>query len=164
MLEEGNRRLFAEARRRGMTTSLDINFDPCWSTGKREEIARRKKLLLGVLDLVDMAHGNVRELCEVADSPDLDTALRRLADSGVKSVVVHMGKNGSGYFNGGQLIHEPAQTASRIVNATGTGDLLSMCMILLHGRNDLSVRQKLAISNEVVREFMEGGRAMIAPI
>ena len=45
MLEGGNLRLFSDARRRGIATSLDINFDPCWSTGAREEIGRRKALL-----------------------------------------------------------------------------------------------------------------------
>ena len=45
MLEGGNLRLFTEARRRGIATSLDLNFDPCWSTGAKEAIARRKELL-----------------------------------------------------------------------------------------------------------------------
>jgi sugar/nucleoside kinase (ribokinase family) len=164
MLDGGNQRLFAEARRRGLTTSLDINFDPRWSTGTREEIAHRKKLLRDALEGVDIAHGNVRELCEFTDSADMNTALGRLEDHGVESVVVHMGKEGSGYYAGGQLIQEPAHAASRVLNATGTGDLLSMCMILLHGRDDLTVRQKLSLSNGVVREFMEGSRTMIAMI
>jgi sugar/nucleoside kinase (ribokinase family) len=164
MLEGGNQRLFCEARRRGLTTSLDINFDPCWSSAAREEIARRKKLLRDSLEWVDIAHGNIRELGEFTDSPDLNSALRRLADYGVKSVVVHMGKEGSGYYTNGQLIQEPSHAASRVVNATGSGDLLSMCMILLHRRDDLTVRQKLSRANAVVREFMEGRRMTIATI
>jgi sugar/nucleoside kinase (ribokinase family) len=164
MLEGGNERLLAEARRRGLATSLDINFDPRWSSGARQEIARRKKLLRQTLAWVDMAHGNIRELCEFTDSADLNTALRRLADDGIRSVVVHLGKEGAGYYTGGQLLVEPAQPARRVVNSTGSGDLLSMCMILLHGRDDLSIRQKLSLSNGVVREFMEGRRTMIALI
>jgi sugar/nucleoside kinase (ribokinase family) len=164
MLEGGNQRLLAEARRRGLATSLDINFDPLWSTGAREEIARRKQLLGATLEWVDLAHGNVRELCEFTGSADLDTALRHLAESGVKEVVVHMGQEGSGYYTEGQLIREPAQMADRIVNSTGTGDLLSMCMILLHRRNDFSIQEKLSLSNAVVREFIEGRRAMIGVI
>jgi sugar/nucleoside kinase (ribokinase family) len=164
MLEGGNQRLFSEARRRGMTTSLDINFDPCWSSGAREEMARRKKLLRDTLEWVDVAHGNIRELREFTDSPDLGSALRRLADFGVKSIVVHMGEKGSGFYANGQLIEEPAHAASRVVNATGSGDLLSICMILLHGRDDLTVRQKLNRANAIVREFMEGRRMTIAAI
>ena len=164
MLEGGNQRLLAEARRRGLVTSLDINFDPMWSTGAKEEIARRKKLLRGALEWVDIVHGNIRELCEFTDSADLNTALRYLAGHCVKSVIVHMGKEGSGHFAGGQLTQEPAHTASTVINATGTGDLLSICMILLHQRDDLSIPQKLSLSNAVVREFMEGRRPMIAKI
>ena len=50
MLEGGNLRLFQEARRRGVKTSLDINFDPCWSTGNAKQIARRKALLREALE------------------------------------------------------------------------------------------------------------------
>ncbi len=164
MLEGGNRRLFAEARRRGLATSVDINFDPRWSTGTAAEGAHRKTLLRGVLDLVDVAHGNVRELCEFTDSPDLEVALKRLSDAGVKEVVVHLGARGAGYYAGGQWIVEPANPAERVINATGTGDVLSMCMILLHGRQGLSIPQKLALSNRIVREFIEGRRSMIPMI
>jgi sugar/nucleoside kinase (ribokinase family) len=164
MLEDGNRRLFAEARRRGLATSLDINFDPKWSVGSSAEIAHRKQLLRGVLDLVDVAHGNIRELREFTDSPDLETALKRLSDWGVKAVVVHMGTQGAGYYVGGQLVVEPVSPAERVINSTGTGDVLSMCMILLHARQDLSIQQRLSLSNRVVREFIEGRRTMIPSV
>jgi sugar/nucleoside kinase (ribokinase family) len=161
MLEEGNRRLFTEARRRGLVTSLDINFDPHWSTGSAKEIAHRKELLRGVLELVDLAHGNIRELCEFTDSPDLEAALGRLRARGVKSVVVHMGAEGAGYYVDGRLHREQAKPAQRVVNPTGTGDVLSMCLILLHHRQDLSLQQKLSQANEVVRDFMEGQRPLL---
>ena len=161
MLEGGNLRLFTEARRRGLTTSLDLNFDPYWSTGAREEIVHRKKLLRETLGMVDLAHGNVRELCEFTDSPDLETALRRLTEWGVGAVVVHLGAQGAGFWSEGELITEPPSPARKVVNSTGTGDVLSICMILLHGRTDLSIREKLRHSNETVREFMEGERKLI---
>jgi len=164
MLEEGNRLLLMEARRRGMATSLDINFDPQWAVAPATEVAHRKKLLRGVLDLVDMAHGNVRELREFTDSPDLETALKRLSDWGVKATVVHLGAQGAGYYSGGQMIVEPANVAEHSVNPTGCGDVLSICMILLQGRPEMSIQQKLSLSNNVVREFMEGRRAMIPTI
>lgn len=161
MLEEGNRLLFAEARKRHAMTSLDINFDPLWSTGSSRDIHRRKELLRKVLGLVDLAHGNVGELCEFTDSPDLNRALKRLADWGVGAVVVHFGAKGAGYYRDGRLVVEPANNARRTVNSTGTGDVLSVCMILLEASNDLSIRQKLRLANRVVREFMEGRRTMI---
>ncbi len=161
MLEGGNLRLFTEARRRGIATSLDLNFDPCWSTGAREEIARRKTLLRETLGMVDLAHGNVRELREFTDSPDLETAVRRLTDWGVSAVVVHLGAQGAGYWSDGKLIIEPPSFARKVLNSTGTGDVLSICMILLHARSDLSIREKLRHSNETVRQFMEGRRKLI---
>jgi sugar/nucleoside kinase (ribokinase family) len=161
MLEGGNLRLFTKAHQRGIATSLDINFDPCWSTGAREEIARRKALLRETLSLVDLAHGNVRELREFTDSPDLDTALRQLTDWGVGAVVVHLGTQGAGFWSDGELVIEPPSPAEKVVNSTGTGDVLSICMILMHGRTDLSIREKLRHSNETVREFMEGRRKLI---
>jgi sugar/nucleoside kinase (ribokinase family) len=164
MLEGGNLRLFTEARRRGIATSLDLNFDPYWSTGARKEIVRRKELLRETLGMVDLAHGNVRELCEFTDSPGLETALKRLTDQGVKAVVVHLGPRGAGFWAEGKLTVEPPSPAHAVVNSTGTGDVLSICMILLHARNDLSIQEKLRFSNQVVREFVEGGRALIPAI
>lgn len=164
MLEGGNLRLFAEARRLGLTTSLDINFDPRWSTGPAAEIARRKQLLRSVLDLTDLAHGNVRELCEFSDSADLETALKRLSEWGVKAVVVHMGAQGAGFYADGLLVVEPPSRAECPVHSTGTGDVLSLCMILLHAQQDMAVRDKLRFANRVVREFMEGRRMLIPTI
>ena len=164
MLEGGNLRLFQEARRRGIKTSLDLNFDPCWSTGNPTQITRRKELLRQALGAVDLAHGNVRELCEFTDSPDLETALERLTDSGVKAAVVHLGARGAGYWAGSELVVEPPSPVGTVVNSTGTGDVLSICMILLRARTDLSIREKLRLSNEVVREFMEGRRRLIPGI
>jgi sugar/nucleoside kinase (ribokinase family) len=164
MLEGGNQRLFTEARLRGIATSLDLNFDPCWSTGDRKLIARRKELVRKTLSTVDLAHGNVRELCEFADSPDLDMALRQLQDLGVKAVVVHLGVRGAGFWTEGKLVIEPPCPARTIVNSTGTGDVLSICMILLHARCDLSIQEKLRCSNQVVRDFMDGQLRLIPAI
>lgn len=161
MLEGGNRRLFAEARERGVPTSLDINFDPEWSGGRAEEIRRRKELVREVLPLVDLAHGNVRELCEFADAPDLLSALGRLTAWGVRDVVVHMGAEGAGYYADGRLVQQPPTPAASVVNSTGTGDVLSICMILLAPRTDLGIGEKLALANRVVAAFMEGNLQLI---
>ena len=80
--------------RRGITTSLDINFDPQWRSAAPAVVRRRKQLLRNVLPLVDLAHGNVAELCEFTDGGDLDSALRRLTTWGVNAVVVHLGARG----------------------------------------------------------------------
>ncbi len=164
MLEGGNQRLFAEARRRGIAISLDLNFDPFWSTGAKQEIARRKSLVRELLGMVDLAHGNVRELCEFSDSADLETALKRLTDAGAGAAVVHLGARGAGFWADGSLVVEPPSPARAIVNSTGSGDVLSICMILLHARTDLSIQEKLRRSNHVVRQFIEGRRTLIPEI
>jgi sugar/nucleoside kinase (ribokinase family) len=161
MLEGGNERLLARARKLGLATSLDINFDPEWSGGAGADIRRRKKLLRTVLPLVDMAHGNVRELCEFTDRPNLDSALKQLGKWGVGSVVVHLGRRGAGFYQGGELRVEPASPARRVVHATGTGDVLSVCMILLSANDRLSLSQKLRLSNCVVRDYIEGFRSFL---
>jgi sugar/nucleoside kinase (ribokinase family) len=161
MLETGNERLLAKARAQGLTTSLDINFDPVWSMGPAANIRKRKRLLRRVLPYVDLAHGNIRELCEFTDAPDLPAALRRLTDWGVGAVIVHLGAKGAGYYCRGEWIVEPANRARHTIHATGTGDVLSMCMILLHASAELSIRRRLKISNRIVREFMEGNWELI---
>jgi sugar/nucleoside kinase (ribokinase family) len=161
MLKEGNQQLLSQARQTGLKTSLDINFDPAWSSGSQGDIRQRKRLLRKILPLVDIAHGNVRELKEFTDSPDLSTALSRLSKWGVGSVVVHLGVDGAGFYCDNKLIVEPANKARRTIHSTGTGDVLSICMILLASNDQLSIRQKLRLANRTVREFMEGRRRLI---
>ncbi len=156
MLDGGNRRLLAAARQRGIPVSLDINFDPYWSTGLPREIACRKRRVRDLLGDVTLAHGNVRELMEFTDCRDLSSALESLSGHGVQGVVVHLGSEGAGFYANGVLTVEPPARAVQPVHSTGTGDVLSVCMILLHPRDDLSIREKLGLSNQVVREFMEG--------
>src|SRR5262249_12918189 len=132
MLREGNRRLFEAARDRQIAVSIDLNWDPQWGRADAATIQSRKQAVRATLPLVTLAHGNVRELAEFADASDLDTALRRLAEWGAGAVVVHLGAQGAGYFTGGELIVEPPAPVQTQVNTTGTGDVLSMCMILLH--------------------------------
>jgi sugar/nucleoside kinase (ribokinase family) len=161
MLEEGNERLLCKAREAGLATSLDINFDPVWSSGSSREIRDRKQLLRKVLPLVDIAHGNVRELREFTNTPDLGAALKQLGKWGVRCVVVHLGTRGAGFYRDGKFLVEPANPARRAIHSTGTGDVLSICMILLSENDKLSPQQKLRLSNRVVREFMEGRRSLI---
>jgi sugar/nucleoside kinase (ribokinase family) len=161
LLAGGNRRLFEAARERGMAVSLDINWDPQWGRGTDNVLARRKQALRDVLPLVDVAHGNVRELCTFADAPNIEAALRHLAGWGALAVVVHMGRQGAGYYVDGRLTTEPCVPADRIVNTTGSGDVLSVCMMLLHARRDLDARAKLRLSNAVVADYIAGSRELV---
>jgi sugar/nucleoside kinase (ribokinase family) len=75
--------------------------------------------------------------------------------------VVHLGAQGAGYFADGQWVTEPPCLVHQPVHSTGTGDVLSVCMMLLHHRLDLSIEQKLRFANGIVGEFMEGRRQLI---
>jgi 2-dehydro-3-deoxygluconokinase len=164
MLHGGNAQLFQKARDAGIAVSLDLNWDPQWGRAHTAQIAARKQAVRDVLPFVNLAHGNVRELAEFADAPDLDTALKRIAGWGAEAVVVHLGAKGAGYFADGGLVVEPPAPVQQQVNTTGTGDVLSMCMMLLHHRTDIAIRERLRLANGIVAEFMEGRRTLIPPL
>jgi sugar/nucleoside kinase (ribokinase family) len=161
MLFGGNRRLFEAARAVDCAVSLDLNWDPLWGRAPAADIARRKQAVRDVLSLVDLAHGNARELCEFADATGLPEALRRLEGWGTRAVALHLGAQGAGFYEAGQLVTEPAHPVSRRVAFTGTGDLLSVCLMLLHHRRDVPMREKLRLANRLVAEFIEGRRRPI---
>lgn len=161
MLFEGNKTLLETARRSNITTSLDLNWDPQWGRASAETIRARKQAVRDVLPFVNLAHGNVRELTEFTDTPDLETALKALTGWGVEAVVVHMGAKGAGYWHQGALVTEPPSPVASQVNTTGTGDVLSVCMMLLHHRSELAVVERLRRANALVADFIEGKRAFI---
>jgi sugar/nucleoside kinase (ribokinase family) len=162
MLYGGNEKLLRAAREAGLAISIDLNWDPQWGHAPPAEITRRKEAVRAVLPLVDLAHGNVRELTEFADAENLGGALEKLRACGVGAVVVHMGKEGAGYFCGDQLlIVKPPGLVTRPAIATGTGDVLSVCMMLMHHRTDVPTEEKLHLANCIVAEFIEGQRQLI---
>jgi sugar/nucleoside kinase (ribokinase family) len=164
MLFEGNKELFQLARRSGMEVSIDLNWDPLWGSAGAAEILERKKAVRAVLPWVTLAHGNVRELNEFTDSAELERTLNLLTDWGVKGVVVHLGERGAGYFHNRTLTVAPPVPAVGRVNTTGTGDVLSVCMMLLHHQSDTLLLDKLHLSNSIVSEFIEGRRQLIPPL
>jgi sugar/nucleoside kinase (ribokinase family) len=114
--------------------------------------------------LVDLVHGNVNELNLFADSTDLAITLQRLTAWGAGAVVVHRGAQGAGYCCGGELIAEPSVPVRQHVNATGCGDLLSVCMMLLHRQTRIPVSERLRLANRIVAEFIEGKRDLLPPM
>ena len=160
MLFGGNEKLFRHARELGVSTSIDLNWDPQWGRAPAAEIARRKDAVRGILPLVDLAHGNVRELCEFTDATELPAALERLQHWGVGAVVIHLGASGAGYFSNGEIAVAPPGPVQQRVLATGTGDVLSVCMMMLH-HHKAAAPEKLRLANQIVAEFIEGKRQLI---
>jgi sugar/nucleoside kinase (ribokinase family) len=164
MLYGGNQRLFRAAREAGMSISIDLNWDPQWGVSSTAEVDRRKQAMREVLPWVDLVHGNVHELNEFAGCGELELTLRRLADWGAGAIVVHMSAAGAGYFTGREpFIVEPAYPPERVVNATGTGDVLSVCIMLQH-RLAIPVRDKLRLANRIVSEYIAGARTLFATL
>jgi sugar/nucleoside kinase (ribokinase family) len=164
MLFGGNARLIHIARQAGVAVSVDLNWDPCWGRTPADRIMERKRAVRALLPNVSLAHGNVRELNEFADSTDLATTLQRLEDWGVGAVVVHLGAEGAGFYRRGEFWTEPATPAKRQINTTGTGDVLSVCMMLLHGDESIPPPAKLRLANAIVSEFIAGERKLIPTI
>jgi len=164
MLAGGNARLFQAARELGLATSLDLNWDPCWGFADEKAIAARKQAVRQLLPMVDLAHGNIRELNRFADSDDLAVTLDRLAAWGAGAVVIHMGADGAGYYCRGELTVEPCQAVQECKNAAGSGDILSVCMILLHKRGELPIAEKLRLANQIAGEFIAGKRDLLPPL
>ncbi|HOD80490.1 MAG: 2-dehydro-3-deoxygluconokinase [Planctomycetes bacterium ADurb.Bin126] len=164
MLAGGNEDLLRAAGERGLAVSLDINWDPQWDRAEPAVVARRQEAVRRLLPLVDLVHGNVGELNRFAGCEDLEATLRRLAGWGAGAVVVHMGAAGAGYFREGKLIVSPAAPVERHQNTAGTGDLLSVCMMLLHGRDDVPPHDRLRLANTIVAQYIEGRRDFFAPL
>jgi len=161
MLFSGNERLFRRARELGMRISIDLNWDPRWGVESSLEIRKRKDAVRRVLPLVDLVHGNARELNEFADFDDLQQSLRALANWGAGAAVVHLGEKGAGYFQNGVWTVEALYPASRQINTTGTGDVLSVCMMLLERDQAGTVNEKLRLANRIVSQFISGERSLL---
>jgi sugar/nucleoside kinase (ribokinase family) len=161
MLAGGNEELFRAARALGLATSLDVNWDPQWGSADAATIARRKEAVRRILPLADLVHGNVRELTRFADCHDLDATLRQITAWGAGAIVIHLGADGAGYYQRGQLTVVPAAPVQEYKNTAGSGDLLSVCMMLLHGRDEIPLADRLRLANAIVAEFIEGRRGVI---
>ena len=164
LLDGGNARILRAAREQGMAISLDLNWDPCWGSAPEEAIRARKAAVRRVLPQVDLVHGNISELNLFAESTDLSNTLRLLTAWGARAVVLHMGAQGAGYYADGELTTEPAVPVERAAHPTGSGDLLSVCMMLLHGRGDIPVPEKLCLANRVVADHVAGKREFLSPL
>jgi len=89
---------------------------------------------------VDLAHGNIRELGEFTGATDLPASLARLLEWGVGAWWCTW-RQGAGWFNGDELVVEPPAPIQRQGMATGTGDVLSVCLMLMHHRPDIPCRK-----------------------
>jgi sugar/nucleoside kinase (ribokinase family) len=104
-------KLFAAARDRGLTISLDTNYDPSerWDGGLRD-----------ALRYVDVFMPNQTELLAIAGATDLDAALEQMARQ-VPLVGVKLGAQGGAARQGDQIARAAALPVE-VVDTTGAGD------------------------------------------
>jgi sugar/nucleoside kinase (ribokinase family) len=104
-------RLFAAARDRGLTISLDTNYDPSerWDGGLHE-----------ALRYVDLFMPNQAELLAIAGAADLDAALVRMARQ-VPVIGVKLGAQGGAARRGDELARAAALPVA-VADTTGAGD------------------------------------------
>lgn len=110
-LRSGCGRLFARARQRGMTTSLDPGFDP-------QE--RWDGDVTAILPSVDLFLPNEFELAAIGACAEPAGALLALEKGGTRTVV-KMGRSGAMTRERGETIYVPAFTVDPI-DTTGAGD------------------------------------------
>ena len=106
---------FALCRERGITTSLDTNWDP----------EDRWEGIEGLLSKVDVFLPNEREALAISGETDVETAGERLAAQG-GIVVIKRGPDGATAFQNSQRWHlDPSLQSSipaQVIDATGAGD------------------------------------------
>ncbi|MGE4133985.1 MAG: carbohydrate kinase family protein [Bdellovibrionales bacterium] len=104
--------IFAKAKKKGMTTSLDTQWDPSeqWAFD-----------IHGILPLVDVFLPNAAEAMALAGTSSVDLALDRLAEVG-NLVVIKEGARGSRAKKGSEIFHSGPFINDQVVDAIGAGD------------------------------------------
>jgi sugar/nucleoside kinase (ribokinase family) len=105
-------KLFREAKRQGLTTSLDLQWDPedKWEFPYAE-----------VLPFVDVFLPNESEILRLSGQSELNKALEKIGVHGNK-IVVKRGVEGALCYEKGQLVRYKPFLHNRFVDAIGAGD------------------------------------------
>lgn len=77
---------------------------------------------LDLLPYIDILKANEHEMVSLTGSSDPYEAARRLAEWGVREVVLTLGDQGSVIYNDGKFYEIPAYPVDKVIDATGCGD------------------------------------------
>jgi sugar/nucleoside kinase (ribokinase family) len=137
--------LFETAHDRGVTVSVDPNWDPLedWDGG-----------LLDVLELCDFFLPNAEEVTRISGVNDVTEAARRIASLG-PVVIVKMGPQGARIVDGDTVIDVASPGAFEVVDTVGAGDSFDAGFLAGHLRSaalEDSVRLACACGSLSVRE------------
>jgi len=127
--------LFAMAKEKGLTTSLDLGWDTfeTWN-GKLWE----------VLPYIDLFVPNETEMSMITGEKDPEKALEQVAPK-VGLAVVKLGADGAMAFSNGKIVRRPAFRVN-VVDATGAGDAFTAGFIHAY-LHDLPVEDALDLAN-----------------
>ena len=146
------KKLLHYASEKGMTTSLDVGFDPYWNLATnseefQEKIYARKHALLAALPYVTYLFGNTGEFVKLTNTNSIGEAIKILLKAGATTIVVHQGKKGVSIFSQSEAtrnsellfdkLHIPGAQVERILKPVGTGDTLDSIFLsqLLENRS-----------------------------
>ena len=129
--------LFRQARRAGLTVSLDVGFDPYEEWGDDN--------LVAVLRLVDVFLPNEVEVRHIGRVDDTETALRKLANY-ARLVVVKCGASGAMALRDGQIVRSPAFQVE-VKDTTGAGDSFNAGFIHAHVFQGLPLEEAMRFAN-----------------
>ncbi|MFH1927898.1 MAG: carbohydrate kinase family protein [Chloroflexota bacterium] len=136
-LQAGLPELFRQARRAGLTISLDPGHDP----GEKWD----SDALLTLLNLVDIFLPNDTEARAIAQVDDTEAALRELAKP-AGLVVIKCGSSGAMTLHDGNVLQSPAFPITT-VDTTGAGDSFGAGFIYAHAVRGLPLEEALRFAN-----------------
>jgi sugar/nucleoside kinase (ribokinase family) len=128
--------LFSKAKKAGMTTSLDLQWDP---------IEKWDLDLQKILPHTDFFMPNETELLLITKTDTLSGALHKL-DEFSSTIVVKRGTNGALLMQNGETIESPAYKVPGFVDAVGAGDSFNAGFIHAH-LSGADLKESLSLGN-----------------
>jgi 2-dehydro-3-deoxygluconokinase len=119
----GTRDLFKAAKQRGLATSMDPQFplfamDPPWLVALED-----------VLPYVELLFCDETEACKITAQPDLDRAAAVLLDTGIQTLIIKQGSEGSTVYQKTWQHHQPAIILGDLVDSIGAGDVFDASVL-----------------------------------
>ncbi len=147
------RHLFDEAKARGLTISLDTNYDPTeqWTAGVPEALQR-----------ADIFLPNETELLAITQADSIEVGLDHLAE--IPTVAVKLGARGAVARRGSQLVYADAFPV-RVVDTTGAGDSFDAGFVYAYlTGQDLPQARRFACACGALSTRAAGGTASQATV
>ena len=121
LMGSGTKELFRIAKEKGLTTSIDIAWDPQgWTLERREGV-------YDCLEYCDILFLNNKEL-QALTQLDLDEGASFLLEKGVQLIGLHYGEKGCRIYTGQDIVQVQSFPV-QLNNPTGTGDVFNAAFI-----------------------------------